>query len=310
MSSSAPRRTQTHVLAVARAEGQLGAIEDDLFRFSRTLEGNDALRTALTDPSLPATRRIAVVEELMGGKALAGEHVAASWRSSGAGRASELAEIVGRVPGEGGVRAWARGRRGAVRDPARRRAAAAARRRARREATRKQVEVKVVVDATVLGGLVTRIGDTVIDGIDPSPARATEGNDLTHVNYELRSEPSTQREERSMAELTINADEIAAALRTHVESRSRRRWRRSRSVASSRSATASPASPACPTPSVNELLEFEGGAARPRPEPRRGDRSARSSSARPTRSRRARRVKATGRILSVPGRRRAASAGW
>ena len=32
------------------------------------------------------------------------------------------------------------------------------------EATRKQVEVKVVVDATVLGGLVTRIGDTVIDG--------------------------------------------------------------------------------------------------------------------------------------------------
>ena len=58
------------VLSVARAEGQLGAIEDDLFRFSRTLEGNDALRTALTDPSLPASRRIAVVEELMGGKAL------------------------------------------------------------------------------------------------------------------------------------------------------------------------------------------------------------------------------------------------
>jgi len=57
-------------LAVARAEGQLDAIEDDLFRFSRTLEGSDALRTALTDPSLPASRRIAVVEELMGGKAV------------------------------------------------------------------------------------------------------------------------------------------------------------------------------------------------------------------------------------------------
>ena len=31
-------------LAVARAEGQLDAIEDDLFRFSRTLEGSDDLR--------------------------------------------------------------------------------------------------------------------------------------------------------------------------------------------------------------------------------------------------------------------------
>jgi F-type H+-transporting ATPase subunit delta len=32
------------------------------------------------------------------------------------------------------------------------------------QATGKRVEVKVVVDPTVLGGLVTRIGDTVIDG--------------------------------------------------------------------------------------------------------------------------------------------------
>ena len=32
------------------------------------------------------------------------------------------------------------------------------------EATGKQVEVKVIVDEHVLGGLVARIGDTVIDG--------------------------------------------------------------------------------------------------------------------------------------------------
>ena len=31
-------------------------------------------------------------------------------------------------------------------------------------ATGKDVEVKVIVDPTVLGGLVARIGDTVIDG--------------------------------------------------------------------------------------------------------------------------------------------------
>ena len=34
------------------------------------LEGSDDLRMALTDPALPAERRIAVVEELMGNKAL------------------------------------------------------------------------------------------------------------------------------------------------------------------------------------------------------------------------------------------------
>jgi F-type H+-transporting ATPase subunit delta len=32
------------------------------------------------------------------------------------------------------------------------------------KATKKQVEVKVVVDPSVLGGLVARVGDTVIDG--------------------------------------------------------------------------------------------------------------------------------------------------
>ena len=62
-----------------------------------------------------------------------------------------------------------------------------------------------------------------------------------------------------MAELTINADEIAAALRKHVESfqpaarpgagrpgaRGRRRHRARRR--------------ACPSTAVNELLEFEGG---------------------------------------------------
>ena len=33
-----------------------------------------------------------------------------------------------------------------------------------RSATRKNIEVKVIVDPSVLGGLVATIGDTVIDG--------------------------------------------------------------------------------------------------------------------------------------------------
>src|SRR5205823_14030061 len=55
---------------VARAEKQGGAIEDDLFRFARALDADDDLRAALGDRTLPAERRIAVVEELMGRTAL------------------------------------------------------------------------------------------------------------------------------------------------------------------------------------------------------------------------------------------------
>ena len=61
-----------------------------------------------------------------------------------------------------------------------------------------------------------------------------------------------------MAELTINADDIAAALRKHVETFSPSSTRR-RSAGCSRSVTASRASPASPNAAVNELLEFEGG---------------------------------------------------
>jgi F-type H+-transporting ATPase subunit alpha len=81
----------------------------------------------------------------------------------GAGRASELAEIVGsfleKAASERGHEV-AEVRSAIPLDDAQQQRLATA----LSEATRKQVEVKVVVDATVLGGLVTRIGDTVIDG--------------------------------------------------------------------------------------------------------------------------------------------------
>ena len=40
---------------VARAEGTAREVEDELFRFARTLEGTDELRETLTDPHIPAT---------------------------------------------------------------------------------------------------------------------------------------------------------------------------------------------------------------------------------------------------------------
>ena len=54
---------------IARAEGTLDEVEDELFRFARSFESSDELRNALTDEQIPAAKRQAIVEDLLGGKA-------------------------------------------------------------------------------------------------------------------------------------------------------------------------------------------------------------------------------------------------
>jgi F-type H+-transporting ATPase subunit delta len=149
-------------IEVARTETQGTAIEDDLFRFARAQDANDELRTALTDRSLPAERRIAIVEELMGGTAVPAS-VGLVSMVVGAGRARDLPAIVDRF-----LELSAEERKHEVAEV---RAAVPLDERLRdrlaqalSEATGKEVEVKVVVDPNVLGGVVARIGDTVIDG--------------------------------------------------------------------------------------------------------------------------------------------------
>jgi F-type H+-transporting ATPase subunit delta len=54
---------------VARAEGTLDEVEDELFRFARSYESNEQLSQAMSDQQLPPERRQAIVEDLLGGKA-------------------------------------------------------------------------------------------------------------------------------------------------------------------------------------------------------------------------------------------------
>jgi F-type H+-transporting ATPase subunit delta len=147
---------------VARAEGQLEAVEDDLFRFARALEGSDELRSVLTDEAVPASRRLGVVTDLLGNRA---SPLSAALVSAvvAAGRSRQLPAIA-----DGLVRRAAASRervlaevRSAVPldDDQRTRMAEALGR-----ATGKSVEVKVVIDPEVLGGVVAQVGDTVIDG--------------------------------------------------------------------------------------------------------------------------------------------------
>ncbi len=147
---------------VARAEKRGGAIEDDLFRFARALDANDDLRMALGDKTLPAERRIAIVEELMGGTALP-VSVGMVSMMVGADRAGELPAVVDRfleLSAEQRQHEVAEVRAAVPLDDQLRDRLA----QALSHATGKQVEVKVVVDPNVLGGVVARVGDTVIDG--------------------------------------------------------------------------------------------------------------------------------------------------
>lgn len=150
------------IFEIARAEGELERLEDELFRVARTFETSTELRDALGDRRLPPERKQAIVEDLLEGKA---SELTVGFVNFvvGLGRSKELPGIV-----DGFVARAAAERERAVAevraavdlddDTVARLAEALGR------ATGKQVEVKVVVDPAVVGGVVARVGDTVIDG--------------------------------------------------------------------------------------------------------------------------------------------------
>lgn len=54
------------VLAAAERDDALDAVEDELFRFGRLVEGDRRLASALSDRALPAERKVSLVERLLG----------------------------------------------------------------------------------------------------------------------------------------------------------------------------------------------------------------------------------------------------
>jgi len=152
----------TAILELAKAEGELERIGDELFRIARAFESSHQLREALTDPRLAAERKQAVVDDLLGGKTspLAVNLVNFVVAS---GRASDLSAIADRLAERA---AAARNKVIAeVRSATELDEATIARLAASlSKATGKDVEVKTVVDPAVIGGVVARVGDVVIDG--------------------------------------------------------------------------------------------------------------------------------------------------
>lgn len=147
---------------VAAAEGTIDEVEDELFRFARSFESSDALRTALTDEQIPIAKRQAIIEDLLGGKATTTTVQLVSM-VVGSGRGRDLPAIidllVARASSSKNLEVAEVRTAVALTDDQQTRLAAAL-----ANATGKQLNLKVVVDPSVLGGIVATVGDTVIDG--------------------------------------------------------------------------------------------------------------------------------------------------
>jgi F-type H+-transporting ATPase subunit delta len=150
------------MFSVAEAEDALEAVEDELFRFARALEGEHRLRDALTDPALPPERKRAVLADVLGERAnphtvnLLGFIV----EQGGARDLSAIADELAALAAERRQSAVAEVRTAIPLDAERRARLADA----LGQATGRKVELKVVVDPSVVGGVVARVGDQVIDG--------------------------------------------------------------------------------------------------------------------------------------------------
>ena len=150
------------VLAVARAEGAQDAVEDELVRFAQALRSSDELHSTLADTAIDVERRLRITEDLLGGRALPATAALVSL-VVGAGRGGELVEII-----DAAIDRAAAGRnrrvarvRSAVELTADQRARLA---EAIKASSGLDVEIQAIVDPTVVGGVVTEIGDDVIDG--------------------------------------------------------------------------------------------------------------------------------------------------
>jgi F-type H+-transporting ATPase subunit delta len=150
------------VLAVAEAEGNLDSVEDELYRFARTVERQTDLRDALTDPALPADRKKAVIQDLLGTRANP-QTVGLLGFLVEQGLARDLTRVVdalAELAAERRQRSLAEVRTAVPLDAERRRRLT----EALSTATGRTLELKVLVDDSVIGGVMARVGDQVFDG--------------------------------------------------------------------------------------------------------------------------------------------------
>ena len=150
------------LLAVAAAEGDLSVVQEEVFSLARLITDNDELDSTLTDSTVPAARRAQIIEDLLGGRA-SSTTVALLSMIVLNGRVRDLPaiadELVALGAAEGGKQvAIVRSAIELTSDQRTRLESAL------QASVGHPVEVRVVIDPSIMGGLVAQVGDTVIDG--------------------------------------------------------------------------------------------------------------------------------------------------
>jgi F-type H+-transporting ATPase subunit delta len=147
---------------VVQAEGEIERVEDELYRFGKVLEGNHELKQALSDKSIDRGQRIKVLEDLLADK-VSPHTLGLLTFIVGQGRARQMPQILqelSELAAEARNAVVAEVRSATLLDPRQRAALQAA----LSKATGKKVAVKVMVDPSLIGGIVAKIGETIIDG--------------------------------------------------------------------------------------------------------------------------------------------------
>lgn len=150
------------LLALAEREGSLDDVEDELFRFGRILSAQPRLATLLGDVSAPAAGRVELLDTVLAGRVTPVTHRLLE-QAVRAPRRRPLEEIIEELVD----RAAARRERsvayvtaaGSLSEPQEQRLVEILKRIYQRP-----ISLKVELDPRLLGGLVIRVGDEVIDG--------------------------------------------------------------------------------------------------------------------------------------------------
>lgn len=150
------------VLTGAHSAGRIDQVEDELFRFERTVAGSPELRDAFADPKRSGNDKVGLVATLLQGK-VAPETLYLARRAAEHPRGQRFERVL-----ETYIETAARLREQLratafvahpLADDQRDRLAVAL-----KEIYRRDVQVNVIVDPRVVGGIRVHIGDEVIDG--------------------------------------------------------------------------------------------------------------------------------------------------
>jgi len=145
----------------ADAQGILDEVEDALFRFGRIVDREHGLRSALSDPVLPVERKIELIHALLDGKVDAiTERLVEVAVTAPRGRPIERSiEEFARLAADSRNQLVARVVVAVPLDEEQERRLAAA----LGEVFGRRMQLQVEVDRSLVGGLVIRVGDEVID---------------------------------------------------------------------------------------------------------------------------------------------------